>query len=114
MPCLFNDPKAPEGGTCLAAAEEDQFPGLVGEGQTEGVAGVAGEGSDTFAAGSERSHASPGQRDARKWLEVGTAKEVSRLMRKPGSQRGVGGEADRGGRITMGKAGLDARVGCSG
>lgn len=55
--------------------------------------------------------APPGQRDAGKWLEVGTTKEVSRLVGKPGSQRGVGGEADRGGRTAMEQAGLDARAG---
>lgn len=105
LPCLFNDPSDPGGQTYLVAAEEEQVPGLVGE----ELAGVAGDRPTCLQQGVKEDHAPPGQRDARKWLEVGTAKEVSWLMRKPGSQRGVGGGADQGGRTAMGKIGLDGK-----
>lgn len=88
------------------------MPGLVNECQTEGVAAGAGGGVTHLQQGMKGDPGTSGQRDAGKWMEVGTTKEMSRLKRKSGSQRGVGGGAGRGGRITMGKAGLDARVEC--
>lgn len=50
-----------------------------------------------------------GQRDAGKWMEMGTIKEMSRLKRKSGSQRGVG----RRGRLRRKEHHGGSRLGCN-
>lgn len=72
MSCLFHDLKAPEGWTCLAAAEEEQLPGLVNKCQTEGVAAGAGGGVSHLQQEMKEDPGASGQRDAGKWMEVGT------------------------------------------
>lgn len=80
----FNDLKAPEGWTCLDAAEEEQVPALVSECQREGVAAGAGGGMSHLQQGMKGDPGASGQRDAGKWMEVGTIKEMSRLKRSLG------------------------------
>lgn len=71
---FFNDHRVPEGETCLAAAEEEQVPGLMGEGQTEKVAGVAGKVTNLFAAGSKRRSCTTWARECKKQAGVENSK----------------------------------------
>lgn len=66
------------------------MPGLVSECQMEGVAAGAAGGVSHLQQGMKGDPGTTGQWDAGKWMEVGTIKEMSRLKRRSGSQRGVG------------------------